>query len=92
MNLSDPPPSPPRSGYFLPEHARYRLAGVIEHLELLAQVVASRNADDERDAWLQCRPDQLAWWFAQLARELAPVIADLEGPGLITVGVPAPLN
>lgn len=90
MNPSALPPSPPRSGYFLPEHARYQLAGVIEHLELLAQVVASRNADDERDAWLQCRPDQLAWWFSLLARQLMPVLAELEGPAPITVGAPPP--
>jgi len=86
MNTSNLPPSPPRSGYFLPEHARYQLVGVLEHLELLAQIVAPRNADDERDAWLQCRPDQLAWWFSQLAKQIAPVLADLEGPGPITVG------
>ena len=42
MNAS----SPPRSGYFLPEHARYQLANLLEHLELLSQFIASRNADE----------------------------------------------
>lgn len=86
MNAS----SPPRSGYFLPEHARYQLANLLEHLELLSQFIASRNADDERDAWLQCRPDQLAWWLCLLARQIAPVLAELEGPAPITVGPPPP--
>lgn len=82
------PPSPPRSGYFLPEHARYQLAGVLEHLEFLAQSIASRTAYDERDAWLQLRPDQLAWCFSLLARQIAPVLADLEGPAPMVIGTP----
>lgn len=82
------PPAPPRSGYFLPEHAQYQLTCVADHLEFLAQAIASRNADDERDAWLQFRPDQLAWCFSLLARQIAPVLAELEGPACLVVAAP----
>jgi len=77
---ADTQPSP-RSGYYLPEHAQYQLACLHDHLAFLAQAIASRNADDERDAWLQFRPDQLAWCFGLLARQLEPVLAELVPPG-----------
>lgn len=64
----------------MPEHARYQLISVIEHLEFLSQAISSRTAEDERDAWLQFRPDQLAWCFNLLARQISPVVDDLEGP------------
>jgi|GEM_PF-1200632 len=72
-----------RTGYFLPEHSQYQLAGLQEHLQFLARAVASRNADDEHDVWLQCSPDQLAWCFRLLAGQITPVLAEMEGPGPI---------
>ena len=72
-----------RTGYFLPEHCQYQLAGLREHLQFLARAIASRNADDEHDVWLQCSPDQLAWCFRLLAGQITPVLAEMEGPGPI---------
>jgi hypothetical protein len=76
----------PRTGYYLSEHSQYQLAGLQQHLQFLARAVSSRNADDEHDVTLQCTPDQLAWCFRLLAGQIAPVLAELEGPGPITLG------
>jgi len=74
-----------RNGYFLPEHAHYQLLSVIEHLDFLSQVIAARNATDEHDACLRLRPDQLAWCFSLLARQITPVLEELEGPMPMTL-------
>ncbi|HVJ37972.1 MAG TPA: hypothetical protein VM687_09240 [Stenotrophomonas sp.] len=77
--------SPTRNGYFMPEHARYQLLSVIEHLDFLSQVIAARNASDEQAACLRLRPDQLAWCFSLLARQISPVLEELEGPVPMTL-------
>lgn len=82
---SPPRSNRPRTGYFLSEHSQYQLAGLQQHLHFLARAVSSRSADDEHDVTLQCTPDQLAWCFRLLAGQIAPVLADLEGPGPITL-------
>jgi len=81
-----------RTGYFLPEHSQYQLAGLQEHLQFLARAVSSRNANDEHDVWLQCSPDQLAWCFRLLAGQITPVLAEMEGPGPITLEADAPVQ
>ena len=79
-----------RTGYFLPEHSQYQLAGLQQHLQFLARAITSRTADDEHDVTLQCTPDQLAWCFRLLAGQIAPVLAELEGPCPITLGTEEP--
>lgn len=74
-----------RNGYFLPEHAHYQLLNVIEHLDFLSKVIAARSASDEHDDCLRLRPDQLAWCFSLLARQISPVLEELEGPVPMTL-------
>lgn len=72
-------------GYYLPEHTRYQLTRFQHFLEFLSRVAAPRTPADDKTGKLTVTPDELAYCFQLLAREINPMLADIEGPAHVTL-------
>ena len=72
-------------GYYLPEHALYQLTRFQHFLEFLSRMAAPRTPEDDRAGRITVTPDELAYCFQLLAREINPMLADIEGPAHVTL-------
>lgn len=81
----DANPTASALGYYLPEHALYQLTRFQHFLEFLSRMAAPRTPEDARAGRLTVTPDELAYCFQLLAREINPMLADIEGPAHVTL-------
>lgn len=72
-------------GYYLPEHSLYQLQRLQHFLEFLSRITAPRTLADDASGTLTVSPEELAYCFHLLAREITPVLEGVEGPGHVAL-------
>ncbi|PPT73996.1 hypothetical protein XaplCFBP3122_18325 [Xanthomonas arboricola pv. populi] len=67
-------------GYYLPDHAQYRLQKLGEHMRFLARLAEPRTRAEEQAPQLAIRMNELAFCLELLADQVHQVLAESRWP------------
>ncbi|PPU76941.1 MULTISPECIES: XAC0095 family protein [Xanthomonas] len=72
-------------GYYLPDHAQYRLQKLGDHMRFLARMAEPRTRSEEQAPHAAIRMDELAFCLELLAEQVQQVLEQVRWPA--TLGV-----
>ncbi|WAT15648.1 XAC0095 family protein [Xanthomonas fragariae] len=67
-------------GYYLPEHAQYRLQQLRDHMRFLARLAQPRTLAEEQARQPAIRMDELACCLELLAEQITQALAQVQWP------------
>lgn len=70
------------AGYYLPEHAQYRLQQLRDHMRFLARLAQPRSRTEEQARQPAICMDELAFCLQLLAEQVNQVLSDVECPSM----------
>ncbi|MGV7194209.1 XAC0095 family protein [Xanthomonas axonopodis] len=70
-------------GYYLPDHAQYRLQKLGEHMRFLARLAEPRTRDEEQAPQPAIRMDELAFCLELLADQIHQVLGESRWPAAL---------
>ncbi|CAE1134404.1 XAC0095 family protein [Xanthomonas euroxanthea] len=68
------------AGYYLPEHAQYRLQQLRDHMRFLARLAQSRTPAEEQARQPAICMDELAFCLELLAEQVTQTMAQVQWP------------